>query len=204
MVVPPENPSGNKLSRKSQRKAVQRALGKQKRRKKPSAKKPSAKQPNPQPKAARRGGMPVNAPPGIEALEQVNLNAAGIDVGATVHFVAVPEGRDGETSVENMPAFDVRCFAHWSMNTFAAGRRQWPRMALHRRGLRARGAGGHAVERGPGAPEGAGDVRDRDVGLLLDLALGGHARERRRGEAVDRLYRRHPTRPGPRDHRSRV
>ena len=115
MVVPPENPSGNKLSRKSQRKAVQRALGKQKRRKKPSAKKLSAKQPNPQPKAARRGGMPVNAPPGIKALEQVNLNAAGIDVGATVHFVAVPEGRDSETSVRWFGAFtaDLEGLADW-------------------------------------------------------------------------------------------
>jgi len=116
MVVPPENPSGNKLSRKSQRKAVQRALGKQKRRKKPSAKKPSAKQPKTQPKAAaRRGGLPVNAPPGIKALEQVNLNAAGIDVGATVHFVAVPEGRDSETSVRWFGAFtaDLEGLADW-------------------------------------------------------------------------------------------
>ena len=27
-------------------------------------------------------------------LRHVNLNAAGIDIGATSHFVAVPEGRD--------------------------------------------------------------------------------------------------------------
>jgi transposase len=34
-------------------------------------------------------------------LQKVNLNAAGLDVGSTQHFVAVPEGRDEQT---------VRCF----------------------------------------------------------------------------------------------
>ena len=37
-------------------------------------------------------------------LEQVNLNAAGIDVGATEHWVALPAGR-GERSVEKFGAF---------------------------------------------------------------------------------------------------
>ena len=36
-------------------------------------------------------------------LEQVNLNAAGIDIGSEEHWVAVPEGRDPEGQ-------DVRCF----------------------------------------------------------------------------------------------
>ena len=30
----------------------------------------------------------------VSALEQVNFNAAGIDVGAEFHFAAVPEDRD--------------------------------------------------------------------------------------------------------------
>ena len=32
-------------------------------------------------------------------LEQVNLYAAGIDIGSTEHFVAVPEGLDEESVV---------------------------------------------------------------------------------------------------------
>src|SRR5262249_7589328 len=40
-----------------------------------------------------RGGLGPALPP---ELRQVNLNAAGIDVGAESHYVAVPAGRDPE------------------------------------------------------------------------------------------------------------
>jgi transposase len=42
----------------------------------------------------RRVGHVVPAPGLPKSLQQVNLNAAGIDCGATEHFVAVPEDRD--------------------------------------------------------------------------------------------------------------
>ena len=42
------------------------------------------------PRAQQR--QPQPAPPG--SLPRLNANAAGIDVGATSHFVAVPAGRD--------------------------------------------------------------------------------------------------------------
>jgi hypothetical protein len=45
-------------------------------------------------------------------LEQVNRNAAGIDLSATVHFVAVPPGRDPETDVRSFETFtaDLEAF----------------------------------------------------------------------------------------------
>ena len=42
----------------------------------------------------RRVGHAVPTPGLPKALQKVNLNAAGIDCGATEHFVAVPEDRD--------------------------------------------------------------------------------------------------------------
>lgn len=51
----------------------------------------------------------------IEAqLERINLHAAGIDIGATSHFVAVPPGRDEET-IREFPAFtsDLERLADW-------------------------------------------------------------------------------------------
>src|SRR5215470_11979116 len=47
-------------------------------------------------------------------LEQMNLNAAGIDVGATEHWVAVPEDRD-EEPVQRFGAFtaDLYVLAEW-------------------------------------------------------------------------------------------
>ena len=48
-----------------------------------------------------RAGLAVSARNLPESLGKVNLNAAGIDIGATAHYVAVPQGRD-----EN----NVRCF----------------------------------------------------------------------------------------------
>src|SRR3712207_165352 len=48
------------------------------------------------------------------ALQHVNLNAAGIDIGATAHFVAVPEGRD-TVSVREFATFtaDLHALADW-------------------------------------------------------------------------------------------
>lgn len=47
-------------------------------------------------------------------LRQLNVDAAGIDVGSTSHFVAVPEGRD-EVSVREFGAFtcDLEAMAEW-------------------------------------------------------------------------------------------
>jgi transposase len=50
----------------------------------------------------------------LDALEQINLNAAGVDIGAEEIFVAVPKGRD-EESVRVFPTFtsDLRRIADW-------------------------------------------------------------------------------------------
>ncbi|MFH1712012.1 MAG: IS110 family transposase [Patescibacteria group bacterium] len=50
----------------------------------------------------------------IDALEQINLNAAGIDIGAEEVYVAVPKGRDKE-SVRSFVTFtaDLRQLADW-------------------------------------------------------------------------------------------
>jgi hypothetical protein len=47
-------------------------------------------------------------------LRKVNLNAAGIDVGATEHYVAVPKGRDEDT-VRSFGTFtaDLEALADW-------------------------------------------------------------------------------------------
>ncbi len=54
---------------------------------------------------------PASLPP---QLQQVNLNAAGIDIGATSHFVAVPAGRD-TVSVREFATFtaDLHALADW-------------------------------------------------------------------------------------------
>jgi transposase len=50
----------------------------------------------------------------LDALEQINLNAAGVDIGAEEIFVAVPKGRDAE-SVRSFPTFtaDLHRIADW-------------------------------------------------------------------------------------------
>jgi transposase len=50
----------------------------------------------------------------LDALEQINLNAAGVDVGAEEIFVAIPKGRDEET-VRSFPTFtaDLERLADW-------------------------------------------------------------------------------------------
>jgi hypothetical protein len=70
-------------------------------------------------RAARRqgGGTPRKGRSGrarSAPLEQLNLNAAGIDVGATHHWVAVPSDRD-EQPVQRFGAFtaDLYALAEW-------------------------------------------------------------------------------------------
>lgn len=50
----------------------------------------------------------------LNALEQINLNAAGIDIGAEEVYVAIPQGRDDE-SVRSFPTFtaDLHRLADW-------------------------------------------------------------------------------------------
>ena len=50
----------------------------------------------------------------VNALEQINPNAAGIDVGSEEMYVAVPPERDAE-SVRSFPTFtaDLRRLAEW-------------------------------------------------------------------------------------------
>lgn len=50
----------------------------------------------------------------VDALGQINQNAAGIDIGAEEFYVAVPKGRDSE-SVRSFPTFtaDIRRLADW-------------------------------------------------------------------------------------------
>ena len=59
----------------------------------------------------KTGGGPERLP---AQLSQVNLNAAGIDVGATSHFVAVPQDR-AEPPVHEFAAFtaDLYRLADW-------------------------------------------------------------------------------------------
>ena len=66
------------------------------------------------PQPARHGGArAANLPP---ELRRMNLNAAGIDIGAESHYVAVPEGRDPEgRDVRQFAAFtaDLQTLADW-------------------------------------------------------------------------------------------
>ena len=72
---------------------------------------PSSKKPARSPK---KSGKPSPKPKLPDQLQQVNLNAAGIDVGAATHFVAVPKGRDTE-HVRQFAAFttDLHRLADW-------------------------------------------------------------------------------------------
>src|SRR5438445_11132424 len=69
-----------------------------------AARRPGARQPH-----KRHSSRARSAP-----LEQMHLNAAGIDVGATEHWVAVPEDRD-EEPVRRVGAFtaDLYALAAW-------------------------------------------------------------------------------------------
>jgi transposase len=61
-----------------------------------------------------RRGIPISAADLPKSLQKVNLNAAGLDVGATQHYVAVPEGRD-EVTVRCFGTFtgDLHALADW-------------------------------------------------------------------------------------------
>jgi transposase len=114
MILSPEDICRNKLSRKSRAKAMARAQAKKKKQKQKPASKKSQKQAE-APKTARRGGLPISTAAGLDQLAQVNPNAAGIDLGATVHFVAVPPGRDPEAHVRCFETFtaDLQALADW-------------------------------------------------------------------------------------------
>jgi transposase len=65
-------------------------------------------------KSKARRSLSMSAPAMPAELKQVNLNAAGIDVGATVHFVCVPQGRDPQP-VRSFGTFtaDLEAIADW-------------------------------------------------------------------------------------------
>ena len=62
----------------------------------------------------RRRGFPIHNAPLPKGLKTVNQNAAGIDIGATQHYVAIPEGRD-EACVRCFGTFtsDLHAIAEW-------------------------------------------------------------------------------------------
>ena len=61
-----------------------------------------------------RGGFPIDNAPPPKSLGAINFNAAGIDIGSTQHYVAVPEGRD-DARVRCFGTFtsDLHCLADW-------------------------------------------------------------------------------------------
>lgn len=68
----------------------------------------------PKPKRRQRGGFPIDNAPLPKSLGTVNLNAAGIDIGSTQHYVAVPIDRD-ESCVRCFGTFtsDLHSLADW-------------------------------------------------------------------------------------------
>jgi hypothetical protein len=67
----------------------------------------------PRSKKSKRRKSTLNVPK-VEALKQINLNAAGLDIGDDEIWVAVPEGRD-EVSVRVFQTFtaDLYALADW-------------------------------------------------------------------------------------------
>jgi len=61
-----------------------------------------------------RGGLPIARAASTRKLHTIHPHAAGIDIGATQHYVAVPEGCD-EVSVRCFGAFtaDLAALADW-------------------------------------------------------------------------------------------
>jgi len=114
MILPPEDVTRNRLSRKSRQKALERGQG---RKSKKTAKKRavSAKPSSESASKGRGGGRAIPTTPSLDQLEQVNRNAAGIDLGATMHYVAVPPGRDPEGDVRCFETFtaDLQAIADW-------------------------------------------------------------------------------------------
>ena len=62
---------------------------------------------------AKRKKSSVNVPD-LDILEQINLDAAGLDIGAEEIYACVPVGRD-ESSVRVFPTFtvDLHALADW-------------------------------------------------------------------------------------------
>ncbi len=62
----------------------------------------------------RRRKRSTRKAPKMENLKQINLNASGIDIGATEIYVCVPEGRD-EQPVRKFGTFtrDLHAIAVW-------------------------------------------------------------------------------------------
>lgn len=61
-----------------------------------------------------RGGLPVDNAPIPKHLKQINVDAAGIDIGSRQHFVAIPPGRDTAV-VRSFGTFtaDLHALADW-------------------------------------------------------------------------------------------
>jgi transposase len=97
---------------KKARKRRQTAKCEQARQRRAAEQKDAKKKRSRKPKARR--SLPVSAPAMPAELKRINVNAAGIDVGATVHYVCVPEGRDPEP-VRSFGAFtaDLEALADW-------------------------------------------------------------------------------------------
>ncbi|MGV0977111.1 MAG: IS110 family transposase [Azonexus sp.] len=114
MILPAEEEPRNQLSRKSQKKALDRGQG-QTGKKKRKEKQVSADSSPESASEGRRGGRAIPTAPSLDQLEQVNRNAAGIDLGAAVHYVAVPPGRDPEGDVRCFDTFtpDLEAIADW-------------------------------------------------------------------------------------------
>jgi transposase len=114
MILPPEDVTRNRLSRKSQKKALERGQGRKG--KKAQKKEQVPAKPSQEPASeGGRGGRAIPTTPSLDQLEQVNRNAAGIDLGAKVHYVAVPPGRDLEGDVRCFETFtaDLQAIANW-------------------------------------------------------------------------------------------
>lgn len=109
MTLPPNH--GNTSYTKA-RKRLQPAKSEQAKQRRAAEQKNAKKKPSQKPEARRSLPVPAVAMP--TELKQVNVNAAGIDVGATVHYVCVPQGRDPEP-VRSFGAFtaDLEALAEW-------------------------------------------------------------------------------------------
>ncbi len=112
MTLPPDH--GKAPSLKAQKHRKQREVEQTKQRRAAESKKSARRSPKRPKKPKVSRSLPVAAPAMPAELKQVNVNAAGIDVGATVHFVCVPEGRDPQP-VRSFGAFtaDLEALADW-------------------------------------------------------------------------------------------
>jgi transposase len=110
VIVPPEDVVRNKLCGKARQKALARAQARKRKKSAAPENKPQGRV-----RKSHRGGQAIPTTRSLNQLEQVNRNAAGIDLAATVHYVAVPPGRDAETDVRCFETFtaDLEAIADW-------------------------------------------------------------------------------------------